>query len=205
MMGKIPTPAFDEPLVDESSASVEHFVRRFNAAWKRGAEAILDVTTTLVEAEDQLSEKRLDQFYSEIGMDRKGSTCKKLRKIGEVRSRFKDVEDRLPNNWTTIYELARLEADRFDELVGRGILCPGMTRKDIHGLAPPEGDPPERDRKVTIDINKIGLGRRKDFAGRLRQLLREFDVDLPSTQEATLAEFIVPNGTGGDDDAGLFN
>ena len=204
MTRKIPATT-DEPVVDEPSASVEHFVRRFNAAWKRSAEAILDVATTLVEAHEELSEKRLDQFYSEIGMDGKGSTSKKLRKIGEVRSRFNDVEDRLPNNWTTIYELARQEPDRFDELVEEGILHPAITLKEIHRSAKPAEEPAEPHCKVTIDINKIGLGRRKDFAGRLRKLLREFDVELPSTQEATLAEFIVQNGTGGDDDAGLLN
>ena len=199
MTRKIPTTASDEAAVAESSASVEHFVLRFNAAWKRSAEAILDVATTLVEAHDELGEKRLDQFYLEIRMERGGSTSKKLRKIGEERARFVGVEDRLPTSWTNIYELALLEAGRFNELVEEGILHPEATLKDIQGLATSAGDAPEPLCKVTIDINKVGLGRRKDFVGRLRTLLTEFELELSSTQEATLAQFIVPNGTGGDE------
>ena len=56
MTRKIPTKA-NEPVTDEPSGSVEHFVKRFNAAWKRSAEAVLDVATTLVEAHDELSGK----------------------------------------------------------------------------------------------------------------------------------------------------
>ena len=115
------------------SSHVTDYVDRYRSIAKRTAESIIMLASTLVEAKDALETGDFEQFCNEVGLDQNGSTFRKLQKIGDEATRFQPVLDKLPNTWTTIYSLAKLEASDFHRIVDDGVLTPFMTASEVSG------------------------------------------------------------------------
>ena len=49
-------------------------------------------------------------------MDPKGTTARKLKEIGEKLTRFQPYLEKLPNTWTTIYVLAKMDDHEFQRV-----------------------------------------------------------------------------------------
>jgi hypothetical protein len=111
------------------SPQVVKYVERYRGLAKQTAEAIIKLAVTLVEAEKELNGVDFKLFCEEVNVPKSGSVYKKLTKIGNEATRFTPFLDKLPNTWTTIYELAKLPSDKFD-LVAPG-LNPFITAKQI--------------------------------------------------------------------------
>ena len=77
-------------------------------------------------------------FCFHVGMERNGSTYRKLIQIAENADRLVPHVLNLPPAWTTLYDLAKLPHQDFDKLVESGIICPSMTAKDVQAVVPPE-------------------------------------------------------------------
>ena len=54
--------------------------------------------------------------------------------IGKEASCFQPFLDRLPNNWTTLYKLAKLEAHVFDRVTNDPLFAPMMTASDVDDI-----------------------------------------------------------------------
>jgi len=113
------------------SANVAKYVTRYRSFAKRTAESIIQLSSTLVDAQDRLSDEEFEVFCTEVGIDRNGSTFRKLQKIGENAVRFAPFLDQMPNAWTSIYRLAKLENEEFDHIASNGTLTPFMTANEI--------------------------------------------------------------------------
>lgn len=171
---------------------VKGLAQRFNLAAKRTAGEILEMAVIIEQAHDELGEKYLAAFYNQIRIAKDGSTAAKLRKIAQQKTRLETHVDLLPSNWTTLYELATLEPAEFGDLIRKEVLHPLVTWKEIQArFVRPENLPMEKVPRLVIDIGKITENsRRKDFATKLNELLKEFFVVPGDKLKATLHAFI---------------
>src|SRR5262249_19244838 len=93
-------------LTEIASPQYVQFVTRWQMFAQKTAENALGLGKTLVEAQAALSEEEFERFCKEIGLDQKGATFRKLKKIGEALPRFEPFVQKLPAAWTTLYPLA---------------------------------------------------------------------------------------------------
>lgn len=105
------------------------YVERYQSFARRTAESIIGLALTLIEAEENLNSGDFEAFCNAIAVPKGGSTYKKLRTIGNNATRFEPFVENLPNTWTTIYKLAKLEPDEFDRVTA--ILSPFVSAKAI--------------------------------------------------------------------------
>ena len=117
---------------DIITPEVAVYVDRYRHFAKQSAESIINLALTLIEAEEKLNKSDFSTFCAEVGIDGNGATYRKLKSIATNSARFAPVMDRLPNTWTTIYKLASLEADKFEDLVANGVISPFMTMSDVN-------------------------------------------------------------------------
>lgn len=189
---------FDSRPPDPQSP-VGKLVERFRAAWKRTAEEVIELGSIINEAHAELGEKRLEEFYKGIGLEMDGSTASKLRTIADNSNRFQPVIEMLPNNWTTLYELAKLEPNDFDSV--KDAITPETTLANIQSSLksktkrqPAENLPV----RLTLVVSNIPLPNRGAFGTKFKELLNEFNLELSKPQAKVFAAFLVPNGTSGE-------
>lgn len=182
----------------EISAIIDDLVVRYYGFGKASVKGILGLAETVRQAKDELGDKYLATFYERIKVKPDGSTYRKLIKIDSMRTRFEPVLDKLPNNWTTIYELAKLDDHEFRQLVDDDVLHPLVRWQTIldRFAKKRSAEDVEAPQRLILDITRVGTRRRRQFAEKLKALLDEFEVPLGKIQETTLESFFaVPNGT----------
>jgi hypothetical protein len=174
-------------------------INRYRHWSKKSAEAIIEKASAFFDAENLSDDDEREIFYREVGYSRDDSTSKKYRKIGSRRSRLMAYLDILPDDWTTIYELAKLEDDQFQKLVDDNVLHPKITMSAIDrhlAVATPSasanlGDIPTPNwAPFAFDWNQVPPAKRSALAKRLKALLDEFDVAVDEKKLATLEAFI---------------
>lgn len=102
---------------------------------RKSAECILELAGIVAKA-SELPEQELRAFCDEVGLEREGSTYRKLRAIGERIDRFEPHAERVPYAWTTLYELAKLSDEEFERVVRSNRLSRTMTAKDLASIVP---------------------------------------------------------------------
>ena len=103
-------------------------------------QGILGLAAVISRVHEDLGERYHDAFYLEINVVKDGLLSRKLKAIGKVKTRFAPFVDRLPNSWTTLYELAVLSSEEFKSVVDSGLLSPFVTSQQIRAtLSKSEG------------------------------------------------------------------
>ena len=97
----------------QKQKEIKAFVREYKGYAKKSAENVLGLARTIMRVEDELGSLYRTAFYAEVGLDHDPSKLTKLKKIGENLTRFQPYLEDLPNSWTTLYELARLDDEDF--------------------------------------------------------------------------------------------
>ncbi len=185
--------------VESGKPTVSDLVNRYHSIGKRSVRAILDMGILFFQAHEELEKEQLEEFYQEISLPPKGSTGKKYKAIGAKASLLEAHIDLLPNDWTTLYELALLEKDQFDRLVQDTILHPDVTLQAIKAhFAKPNlsaaghigaGDAAKSE-ILSFDFNLVAFPKRAAFARRLKGLFEEFEVEVGGELFSTLDRFI---------------
>jgi hypothetical protein len=122
-----------------------------------------------VEAKGALDPSDFSQFCDLVGLDQGGSTFRKLQKIGDASTRFQPVLGQLPNTWTTIYKLAKLEPSEFERIVDYGILTPFMTASEISGYLKPRKKQDIR-QNITLSCASLSKKQRKALMKEITKL-----------------------------------
>lgn len=167
-----------------STSDVCRLIEKYKGFAKQSAESIINLALTVDEAERNLRKDDLSLFFEEIGMSPTGSTFRKHKRIAESSARFMPMIDRLPNNWTTLYKLAALSGDQYQQLVCNGTIKPNMTARDIREIIAPNGNPKggndNQAKLYDVQISFSGLSLQKKFEGysALERLQREFGFEL---------------------------
>jgi hypothetical protein len=168
-----------------AAVQVDDLVRDYNAYAKKSSENVLGLASTILIVDD-LGRRDREWFYAQVKLDPKGSTARKLRVIGQALPRFQPFLNVIPNTWTTLYELARLEDEDFKLVVNSGVLHPFVTLKEIDEARGRTSVKPSQEFRVYVDLNLIGSrSRQAEFVRKLQELAKEFELNpvAPSREE----------------------
>jgi hypothetical protein len=174
----------NEPLVP--------YIEQYKQFAKAGAGGIIDQCRTLVLAEDVLSPKNFRIFCEELKLSKESSTYRKLKKIGEESDRLKSVADQIPNSWTTLYQLAKLEREEFDRVLMSGQLHAAMTAQDLTIAISGQKDACLH-YFVRIDLDEVTDGIRIEALTKVRELAATYGAKMKSS--APLDELVKQRGS----------
>ncbi len=79
-------------------------------------------------------------------------TMKKFLRIGESAERFRPYLDRLPNSWTTLYEITQLDESLFERAIEEGAINIKMLGKEVKNLK--EAHLPPSEKRIAISEKK---------------------------------------------------
>jgi hypothetical protein len=151
-------------------------VGRYRSFAKHTAKNLVGLLATLMEAEAVLSTSEFERFCQEVKLA--GSTLRKWKSMAKEASRFLPFVDQLPNNWTTLYRLARMKPDKYELVTRDASFGPSMTAKDIdiilHGNREPKG---MRFAKLGIPTALSG-SQRDDLARDLENLSQKYGIQV---------------------------
>ena len=106
-------------------------VEKFNAFARKTAEGVLEMGKVVCEAK-KLKESEFHKFCEIVGMSGSSSTVQKLLKIGEKYEFLIGHAEKIPANWTTVYELAKLTEEKIEELIDRGVLSTSLLAAELN-------------------------------------------------------------------------
>ena len=106
-------------------------VEKFNSFARKTAEGVLEMAKVVYEAK-KLKESEFHKFCEIVGMSGSSSTVLKLIKIGEKYEFLIGHAEKLPANWTTVYELSKLTEEKIEELIDRGVLNTSLIASDLN-------------------------------------------------------------------------
>lgn len=153
---------------------VSFLVEKFQSYARKTAESILEMAKVVIEAK-KLDKEGFGAFCKEIGFDPKSSTIRKFIQIGGKYELLISRSNKLPTNWTTIYEISKLTSDQIVDLIENGKINQmvlGSTIKQLNNTTTDkketrnEGNDNEEKREVlngtpqglsfTAEIKEIG-------------------------------------------------
>jgi hypothetical protein len=167
-----------------SSSKVDVYVDRYNTFLCKSADAFIGLGETLVEAKEKLSNEDFTIFLEKTGLNNSKSTYSKLMKIGENAPRLRPYVDNLPQNWTTIYALSKLEANQFEKIVPH--LNAYSTAKDLAVLT--EAKVEKKDAPVadlTIFFGDLDLDTKQRAFAAIKDLEAQYRFGLKVRAEVT--------------------
>ncbi len=178
----------------------QEFINRYQIYAYRTAESFIKLAVTYAEARRELDCVQFQAFADAIGVVPKSTTCKRLTKIAENHGRFLPYLAMLPSAYTTLYELARIDASRFEDLITRGVVKPTMTGGDLQVALAKHSDGPNLDLRQAnnahIAFERLEPADKLRLWSKLSQAAKEFNVriDLESNLQKQLALITTEKG-----------
>jgi hypothetical protein len=136
------------------SKEITVLVEKFNSFARKTAECVLEMAKVVYEAK-KLNESEFHKFCEIIGMSGSSSTVLKLMKIGEKYEFLIGHAEKLPANWTTVYELSKLTEEKVEELIDRGVLNTSLIASDLNNAL---GKIPKVKQKIQVTNKAIPKG-----------------------------------------------
>jgi N6-adenosine-specific RNA methylase IME4 len=123
--------------LNEGNNRVGYWADRVVRRWHETVEGILDTGRTLIDARSEMQKSGLP--FSDLIGDCDGKPSQLEFKFTVSYRLIAIAGDErvlshcavLPPSWETLYALTRLSDERFQELLGTGVIHPGMQRKDL--------------------------------------------------------------------------
>ena len=111
---------------------VEDFASRIMKCWHRTTEGILELARVCADADQQLAGPAKQALIATLPFDR--ATFSKLVRIGND-PRLATIALRLPQSFSTLYELSKFDDIQFAAAIKSGAVHPAVTRSQILELA----------------------------------------------------------------------
>lgn len=182
---------------DVMTPQVAQYVERYHTFLTKTVESILELGKVVFEADKELVGADKQAFCQAIKLNDQDSTYKKLKQIGSAYNELMKYKDRLPSNWTTIYQLALVVGARLDSLVEKNVLSPNVTMGEIKlYLSQLSGKAGSNETSVSFSIrlnetNKIKMFQlEQELKNVAERLGLKFDVPKSSTYKAWHTELI---------------
>ena len=135
-------------------ATISDYVNQYRHYAKKTVESVILLGKTICDAEKFLKKAEFDEFCVQIGSGPKDATFRKLREIGKMDYRFNEHLEILPNSWTTLYQLAKLEDKQFSNLIENNVLHKEITFKEIKEVLDVKKEK-EKENKVTLKLEYV--------------------------------------------------
>ena len=162
--------------IDHLDPRVKALVSRYKSLLKQSGSTIIDQAKAVFEAEDTFGRRDQIAFYEAVGLDPDSSTVRKLKTVGKYVTRFEPHSDKLPQTWTTLYDLAKLSADEFRKVIDSGCLNPHVTAQQIRDVVRGKKAPRPRAKRAAIDLSTAKNGH--ELYMKLRTIAGEHGVEL---------------------------
>jgi hypothetical protein len=135
-------------------SEVDDYVHRYRTLRKKSFDSVIALAKLVIDAEIKL-EHRFETFLGLIELDRDSSTYRKYEAIAKAAPRLELYRDNLPPCWTTLYQLAKLKPDEFEQI--KSCFHPHLTARELAvAIAElkspqPSADPPVCERRDDTD------------------------------------------------------
>lgn len=173
-----------ETVLDQSAtAEIEQYSQQFLNLAKASTENTVAMCEVLHKAKQAFNEKEsknvlFKALCKSIGYEKGANdpTIKKFLRIGESAERFRPYLNRLPNSWTTLYEITQLDDALFERAIEKGAINIKMLGKEVRSLKqsalPHEKRIALTEKKASIEI----LFAANTDKNTLENLLKELEV-----------------------------
>ncbi len=132
-----------KPAPAELPPEIQRYTQEFLSFAKASTENTIAMCELLNRAKVEFREKEQNNknklfnlLCESIGYPKGANdpTIKKYVRIGESAQRFRPYIDRLPNSWTTLYEITQLDGKTFDDAIDNGTINIKMIGRDVKTL-----------------------------------------------------------------------
>lgn len=139
------------------SEQYKQIKKQLAAGLKKRRSGASEVCKVLFKANKELTKNEYKSLID--GVKVASSTRRKLKKIGSSATRFEPHLKHLPlGNWTTLYLLARLKTEEFQQVVKSGKLKPDMEAKTIDEVLGDKTPTKKKaNRDLTIDMKDLAV------------------------------------------------
>jgi hypothetical protein len=193
-MSKSPVVSLDLTI---DSPAIPQLVTRFQTFASKTVEGVLEMGRVVYEA-SKLKTSEFARFCELVDLDGKDSTITKLKTIGEKYEFLLAHSSKLPANWTTVYEVARLTEDKISSLIESGVIKTSLVAQELNDALGKARKPskPKLGTAGALEPQeglgfRVRLSKRPDepTASRIRELVKELrslklEVEVGSTLES---------------------
>lgn len=189
-----------EVFAHENDLLLRDLTTQYKAAAKKSSEAAIAKAETIVAADTRLKSDLLTKFYTDIGLAQNGPTARKFRVIAKAAPRLSLYLDKLPNAWTSLYEVAALKPDEFKRLMASGAVRPDASWAELKEALGRRAKSRKEDLRVYFDLNGVQPLRRAEFLKALKEVGSHFRVTYEAASKACqalidgLVAYPAPNG-----------
>jgi hypothetical protein len=128
---------------------IDDKVFEFRKYARKSVESVLEMCRVVLEAKTELSDDGdFNRFAQRVGCE--GSFLRKCIIIGKKYKELKSNERCLPANWTSLYEIARLDGDIINALVSEGEITPESKGCELKALVANHIQPKSSGTKVKV-------------------------------------------------------
>jgi hypothetical protein len=129
----------------KDKALMDNLIQTYQTSTKTAVENILNMCIAVKEIDEKRKAKLINDFdvsyfCASVSLDRKSPTFRKYRKIGEHANRFQQHVDLLPSAYTVLFQIATLDADKFEELIESNQITPSdlppASRTKVMAVSP---------------------------------------------------------------------
>jgi hypothetical protein len=177
--------AMPEPhLNSDVEARLRFFVQGYYDFTKNAADIYVRKCQLVLDAEENLPAEAVQQFFDQIRLPRNSATYRKVRKIAEAGDRLMKVADRLPDSWTTLYQLAKMEPHVFDELAQNDVLHPSMTAAELSVATAKQ--PQAQKCIISIDATMLSRGEQIEAYRQIKEVAAKYGAEISDLQLAEI-------------------
>ena len=111
--------------------TVTEMSSRVNNLSKNSVENLLEIGNIFFESKTNFTTSDYNEFLKETHYVEKSSTIRKWELIGKSYLKLKEISDRLPPVFTTLYFLSKLSDEEFNTVITGEVLKPSVTTEEI--------------------------------------------------------------------------
>ena len=108
---------------------------KFNGFARKTAESVLQMAKVVSDMKAQAQEQRdkteFEKFCELIGYKSDSSLIRKFIQIGSKFEQLMASVDKLPNTWTTVYQIALLSNEAIEALMEKGVINPRLSGSNV--------------------------------------------------------------------------
>jgi hypothetical protein len=180
-------PSFDVTNWEEQRIS--HYVDRYRKFARSTAESIIGLGQTVYEASEKLAMSEMREFCAQVGIEHNGATYRKMRQIGTQADMLVQHLEMLPNNWTTVYEVAKMDSTQFQSLVESNILSPTVTMRQINDVVKSKKTLKEGCLALVLTLEAISPEQAFEMEQALRDVMYEHNGKIRFSNKALYEEW----------------
>ena len=186
------TSTASETGVPDDIKLLNSLVTTYKSLSRKSVESVLSLAETVLRADTELSDTFKLRFYENVGLKHGGSSVRKMRKVGEESPRFQPHLDKLTSNWTTLYQLAKLESHEFQRVVDSEVLHPLVTAAEIvavvKGIDPKDAnvgveDEESQSFRISIELANLAPDEQRKLVVKLDEVVGRFGLRLETSKE----------------------